>query len=77
MPMLSPRVWVLNGPDYAVHEFSSSAAADLVSAGATVVLPDYPTAISTLICLGATAEEALFRAEDARMQPQAQESYSA
>lgn len=77
MPMLSPRVWVLHAPDYAVPESSSSKAAELVNAGQTVVLPDYQSAIGTLIALGATAEEALFRAEDARMQPQSQDSYSA
>lgn len=70
MPMLSPRVWVLFGPDRAVRCDSASEAASMVEDGQTVVLPDYATAISTLIRLGASAEHALHRAEVARQQPQ-------
>lgn len=70
MPMLTPAVWVLFGPEEAVPMDSPTQAAEHVEGGGTVVLPDYPSAITTLIKLGCTADHALYRANVARQQPQ-------
>jgi len=50
---------------------------DKVKAGETVVLPTYESAIEALIMLGAEPDRAAYLAEDARLQPQFQESYEA
>ena len=75
--MLTPAVWCLEGPDYAVPAASPREAVLVVVDGGTVVLPDYQSAISTLIRLGSTAEHALHLANVARLQPQHQDSYVA
>lgn len=74
--MLSPAVWVLHAPDYAVPCETASEAVERVREKQTVVLADYQTAVRTLIMLGADAERALYLAEDARLQPQHQDTYT-
>lgn len=76
MPMLSPRVWAIHAPDYAVACSTSSEAVKAVKDGQTVVLPDYSSAVRTLIKLGADPERALHLADVARRQPQRQDSYT-
>lgn len=77
MPMLSPRVWALHAPDRAVPCQTAIDAADLVRQGQTVVLPDYQSAIRTLILLGSSLDNALRQADIARQGPQWQASYVA
>lgn len=74
--MLSPMVWAIHAPDYAVPCATASEAVTEVKAGHTVVLPDYTTAVRTLIRLGADPDRALHLAEVARRQPQHQDSYT-
>jgi hypothetical protein len=76
MPMMSPKVWVIHAPPRAVPCETASEAYTLVKSGETVVLPEYQTAIRALIMLGADPERAVYLAEDARRQPQFQESYT-
>jgi hypothetical protein len=75
MPMLSPLVWAIHAPDRAVACQTAAEAVELVNAGQTVVLPDYSSAVRTLIKLGADPDWALHLAEVARRQPQHQDSY--
>lgn len=75
--MLTPAVWCIEGPDYALPAATVSEAADIVSLGGAAILPDYSSAISTLIRTGCPAERAVHLADVARKQPQHQETYVA
>jgi hypothetical protein len=70
MPMLSPMVWALFGPDYAVPCETPREAMEQVREGNTVVLSDYTSAIRTLVMLGADVDHATYLAQVARRQPQ-------
>jgi hypothetical protein len=72
MPMLSPMVWALFGPEDAVTCSAADEALAQVREGNTVVLPDYTSAIETLILLGANEDHANYLADVARRQPQSQ-----
>lgn len=74
--MLSPRVWAVHAPDYAIPCATASEAVEKVREKNTVVLADYQSAIRTLIMLGATVEEATHLANVAREQPQHQDTYT-
>jgi hypothetical protein len=75
VPILSPLVWALHAPDDAIPCDDVDVAFALVKESKCVVMPDYPLAIRTLIALGATAEDAMYRADVARQGPQFQDSY--
>ena len=76
MPMLSPLVWVLHAPDYAIRlECPVEAARIVREEGLTVCLPSYDAGARTLDLLGSTPENTERLLAAARKMPQWQHSY--
>lgn len=76
MPMLSPLVWVLHAPDYAIRlECPVEAARIVREEGLTVCLPTYDVGAETLRLLGSTSDNTERLLAAARKMPQWQRSY--